>query len=148
MHQIQPVILCGGSGTRLWPLSREQFPKQFISLMGQASLFQQTLQRLEGLINIQPAVIVGNEAHRFLVSEQLHQIDSRADALILEPQGRNTAPALTLAALYISQQDPEQLLLVMPSDHVMLRPQGLKQVSTQIKFLTNTKIRLILLQRY
>lgn len=131
MSQLQPVILCGGSGTRLWPLSREQFPKQFISLMGQASLFQQTLQRLEGLIDIQPAVIVGNEAHRFLVQEQLRQIQIPAEALILEPEGRNTAPALTLAAFYASQKNPQSLLLVMPSDHVMLRPQGLKQILPQ-----------------
>ncbi len=138
MSQIQPVILCGGSGTRLWPLSREHFPKQFISLMGQASLFQQTQQRLEGLINIQPAMIVGNEAHRFLVQEQLRQIQSQADVLILEPEGRNTAPALTLAAFYASQGDPQSLLLVMPSDHVMLRPQGLKQVLPQATLLAET----------
>lgn len=123
-----PVILCGGSGTRLWPLSREHFPKQFISLMGQATLFQQTLQRLEGVPDLLKPMVIGNEEHRFLIREQMGQIEQEAQVLILEPEGRNTAPALTLAALWgqahLEADNP--LLLVMPSDHAILRPDAFR----------------------
>lgn len=119
MTQILPVILCGGSGTRLWPLSREHFPKQFITLFGQASLFQQTLQRLDGIPNVLDPVIIGNEEHRFLAQQQLKHIGRDAQVMILEPIGRNTAPALSLAALWAKEQN-DVLLLVMPSDHVIV----------------------------
>lgn len=122
---IVPVILCGGSGTRLWPLSRENFPKQFISLLGQASLFQQTLQRLKGIHNLGPVLVVGNDEHRFLMQEQLRQINLQAELLILEPEARNTAPAMTQAALWAEAHVPDAVLLVMPSDHVIMRPEGL-----------------------
>lgn len=125
---LQPVVLSGGSGTRLWPLSREAVPKQFLALTGAHSLLQQTLRRLDGLEVEQPRagvgllapIVVCNEAHRFLVAEQLRQLERRASAIILEPVGRNTAPALTLAALGALHQSPEDpVLLVMPADHLI-----------------------------
>src|ERR1700710_968363 len=100
---IQPVIMAGGSGTRLWPLSRAGFPKQFLALSGDESLFQQAVTRLTGLgsadIPVQAPLIVGNAEHRFLALEQLREIKVDPVSVILEPVGRNTAPALTLAAL-------------------------------------------------
>ena len=90
---LQPVLLAGGAGTRLWPLSREFYPKQFLSLVDELTLFQQTLLRLDGLSNVAKPLVVCNEAHRFLVSEQLRQLDRNALDIIVEPVGRNTAPA-------------------------------------------------------
>lgn len=107
MIQITPVILCGGSGTRLWPLSRAGFPKQFLSLTGNESLFQQAAQRLVALgadyIQVAKPLIVTGEDHRFLASEHLREIGIEPGAALLEPVGRNTAPALTLAALAAQQ---------------------------------------------
>src|SRR5512146_1361159 len=120
--RIQPVVLCGGSGTRLWPLSREQYPKQLLALNGELTLLQATLRRMNGFPTAaQPAapIVVCNEEHRFLISEQLRAIGVQAGAIILEPVGRGTAPALTLAALHpLADDDP--VLLVMPSDHAIL----------------------------
>jgi mannose-1-phosphate guanylyltransferase/mannose-6-phosphate isomerase len=103
MIQVTPVILCGGSGTRLWPLSRTGFPKQFLCLTGNESLFQQAAQRLSALgnehIQVAAPVIVSGEDHRFLASEQLREVGIALGSALLEPVGRNTAPALTLAAL-------------------------------------------------
>ena len=103
MIHITPVILCGGSGTRLWPLSRAGFPKQFLSLTGNESLFQQAAQRLAALsaddIQVAKPLIVTGEEHRFLAAEQMREVGIELGAAILEPVGRNTAPALTLAAL-------------------------------------------------
>lgn len=118
---IVPVILCGGSGTRLWPLSRQDYPKQFLKLMGEYSLFQQTLLRLAPLykqadIDLKPAIVVANEAHRFLVLDQLHKINYNAD-IILEPSAKNTAPSLTLAALQAQEKYANALLIVLPADH-------------------------------
>src|SRR6478735_11836631 len=112
---LTPVILSGGSGTRLWPLSRELYPKQLLPLVGQRTMLQETVLRLEGLGAAAP-IVVCNEAHRFLVAEQLRQLDSAPQAIILEPVGRNTAPAIALAAL---QAAPDALLLVLPADHVI-----------------------------
>ena len=112
---ITPVILSGGSGTRLWPLSRELYPKQLLPLVGERTMLQETALRLEGLDAAAP-IIVCNEAHRFLVAEQLRQIDLKPQAIVLEPVGRNTAPAIALAAL---QAAPDALLLVLPADHVI-----------------------------
>lgn len=123
MIQVVPVILCGGSGTRLWPLSRTGFPKQFLCLTGNESLFQQTAQRLTGLgndhIQIAAPLIVSGEEHRFLVSEQLREVGVELGAAILEPVGRNTAPALMLAALAASQDGQDPVLVVTPADQTV-----------------------------
>lgn len=113
-----PVILSGGSGTRLWPHSRKYFPKQFLPFISEQSLFQETLQRLEGL-NAEPPLVICNEAHRFIVAEQLRQHEIQAQSILLEPVGRNTAPAVAIAALQANTQNPDSILLVLPADHVI-----------------------------
>ncbi len=117
--KIYPVILSGGAGTRLWPLSREHYPKQLLALVGEQTMLQQTASRLDGMPNIQAPIVVSNEEHRFLVAEQLRQLNKTPQAIILEPVGRNTAPALTLAALALMKSDPDAIMLVMPADHVV-----------------------------
>ena len=112
---ITPVILSGGSGTRLWPLSRELYPKQLLKLLGTHTMLQDTVLRLAGLTATSP-VVVCNESHRFLVAEQLRQLQIKPQAIVLEPCGRNTAPAIALAAYAAA---PEALLLVLPADHVI-----------------------------
>ena len=119
MSRIVPVILSGGSGTRLWPLSREHYPKQLLALAGELTMLQDTAMRLDGAAEQAPALIVCNEEHRFLVAEQLRQIDRMPQDILLEPFGRNTAPALTLAALAVTAREPEAVMLVMPADHVV-----------------------------
>ncbi|MFQ5468980.1 MAG: mannose-1-phosphate guanylyltransferase/mannose-6-phosphate isomerase [Gammaproteobacteria bacterium] len=128
--RILPVILSGGSGTRLWPLSREYSPKQLLAPFGEHTLLQGTIRRLEGIgvvqdsnktLDIHNPLIICNEEHRFLVAEQLRQIDIEPDRIMLEPFGRNTAPAMTLAALQALKDDP--VLLVMPADHIILDKQ-------------------------
>ena len=114
-----PVILSGGSGSRLWPLSREHYPKPLLPLTSERSLLQDTASRLDGLPEVCDAVYVCNEEHRFLVAEQVAAMGRTPETIILEPEGRNTAPALTLAALYISRSDPDSLMVVMPADHVI-----------------------------
>lgn len=114
---IQPVILSGGSGTRLWPLSREQLPKQFLRLTSSQSLLQQTLMRLAGL-DAQPPMLMGHHAHRFLMAEQLRESGLSA-TLVLEPEARNTAPAIACAALLARQAGDDPLLLVLPADHAI-----------------------------
>ncbi|WP_445621075.1 mannose-1-phosphate guanylyltransferase/mannose-6-phosphate isomerase [Kushneria sp. Sum13] len=115
-----PVILSGGSGTRLWPVSRHDYPKQFLPLMdAEHSLLQQTLLRLEGLKNVSDPIMVCNEAHRFLVAEQLRQLDVAHGGIVLEPVGRNTAPAIALAAFQALEAHDDALLLIMPADHVI-----------------------------
>jgi len=114
-----PVILSGGSGSRLWPQSRREYPKQFLPLTDHnTTMIQQTALRLQGL-PISAPIVVCNEQHRFMVAEQLQQISIKADAILLEPCGRNTAPAVTLAALQALTQDEDALLLVLPADHVI-----------------------------
>jgi len=117
--KIVPVILSGGSGTRLWPLSRQQYPKQFLTLLGNKSMFQETLLRLKGVSNLANPVIVCNENHRFLVAEQLNQIGINNAAIILEPIGRNTAPAITAAAMQIINNIDKKnsVMLVLSADH-------------------------------
>jgi len=117
--KLQPVILSGGSGTRLWPLSRELYPKQLLCLAGDNTLLQQTVARLDGLEGVSAPMVVCNEEHRFLVAEQLREMNVTAADIILEPVGRNTAPALTLAALAATGGGEDPLLLVMPADHVI-----------------------------
>lgn len=122
---IQPVILSGGSGTRLWPLSREQMPKQFLRLTSSQSLLQQTLSRLTGLTSAAP-ILMGHHSHRFLMAEQLREMDQTA-TLVLEPEGRNTAPAIACAALLARQSGDDPLLLVLPADHVIGDVQAFQQ---------------------
>jgi len=120
---VQPVIMAGGSGTRLWPLSRAGYPKQFLVLSGQTSLFQQAVSRLQGLadshISMRPALVVGNEEHRFLVLDQLHELAIEPAAVLLEPVGRNTAPAMTLAALQATQGGADPVLVVAAADQTV-----------------------------
>ena len=131
---LQPVILSGGSGTRLWPLSREAYPKQFQPLTSEHTMLQETLTRLDGLsdehpqqgIEALPAIVVCNAAHRFLVAEQFRLLRREVAAIILEPTGRNTAPALTLAALSARADGADPVLLVMPADHTIVNDQGFR----------------------
>ena len=121
--RIQPVVLSGGSGTRLWPLSREHYPKQLIPFVEDDSLFQATVRRIEGggggFEAAARPIVVCNESHRFLIAEQLRQLGVASEALILEPVGRNTAPALTLAALAMEAAGSDAVMLIMPADHVI-----------------------------
>ncbi len=129
---IYPVVLAGGSGTRLWPLSKSRYPKQFLSIGGERSLLQQALLRLDGLANAAAPVIVCNEEHRHLVAEHCRQAGVTPSAIVLESAGRSTAPALTLGALCaadlarrdVSASDPDPVLLVSPADHVLRGPQA------------------------
>jgi mannose-1-phosphate guanylyltransferase/mannose-6-phosphate isomerase len=120
---VQPVIMAGGSGTRLWPLSRAGYPKQFLVLSGNQSLFQQAAQRLAGLaasdLAVEAPLIVGNEEHRFLVLDQLRELRQEPAAVLLEPMGRNTAPALTLAALQALESGADPVLVVTPADQTV-----------------------------
>jgi mannose-1-phosphate guanylyltransferase / mannose-6-phosphate isomerase len=118
---VTPVVLCGGSGTRLWPLSRAGFPKQFLAVHGESSLFQNTVKRLLALellgVKLQPCLVVTHEEHRFLASEQLREMQIQQALLLLEPTARNTAAALTLAALQATQGGADSILIASPSDH-------------------------------
>ena len=120
---ITPVILCGGTGSRLWPLSRSAYPKQFVTLTGSESLFQQAVMRVSQLrtidFNINDTLVVTNEEHRFIALEQLQQLDDTSAKLFLEPIGRNTAPALTMAAMLAEQDDKDPILVVTPSDQII-----------------------------
>src|SRR5688500_6114288 len=121
MNTLIPIILSGGSGTRLWPLSREKFPKQLLSLINEDSLLQATVRRMDGFegIKLKPPIIVCNEEYRFVIAEQL-RVMHRKGTLLLEPIGRNTAPALTLAVLAAMREGGDPILLMMPSDHVIM----------------------------
>ena len=121
--QVWPVVMAGGSGTRLWPLSRSGFPKQFLVLSGNSSLFQQAVSRLQGLaddtIAVAAPLVVGNEEHRFLVLDQLRELKIDPAAVVLEPMGRNTAPAVTLAALQALEGGADPVLVVTPADQTV-----------------------------
>lgn len=121
--QIQPVIMAGGSGTRLWPLSRAQYPKQFLVLQGNRSLFQEATQRVASMkaddIAVAPPCIVGNEEHRFLMLDQLREVEAPPATVLLEPMGRNTAPAMTLATLHATQDDRDPVLVVVSADQTV-----------------------------
>ena len=130
MTKIIPVVMAGGSGTRLWPLSRKMFPKQFLPLMSELSMFQETLGRLNANLDqnnnltIARPIVVCNEEHRFIVAEQLRKTKDQAHSILLEPVGRNTAPAVALAALDSLAQDEDPLLLVLAADHVIREPKA------------------------
>ncbi len=126
---IVPVILSGGSGQRLWPVSRELFPKQLISLVSDRSLLQETAARLQGGPFAAP-IIVCNEDHRFLIAEQLLESGIEPGAIILEPDRRNTAPAATLAAMVLLRDDPDAVMLLAPSDHVIAKPKAFMDAVT------------------
>lgn len=136
MIQVTPVILCGGSGTRLWPLSRTGFPKQFLCLAGKDSLFQQAVQRLNMLggaaseaaaVQATAPLIVTGEEHRFLAQEQLREIGVPQASYLLEPAGRNTAPALTLSALAAQDSGTDPVLVVTPADQTVTDAQEFDQ---------------------
>jgi mannose-1-phosphate guanylyltransferase/mannose-6-phosphate isomerase len=122
-----PLILSGGSGTRLWPLSRELYPKQLLPLVGKLTMLQDTVARVQGLPDVSAPVVVCNDSHRFMVAEQLREAGIPAQAIILEPVGRNTAPAVAIVALFAVERartardggDPDPVLLVLPADHVL-----------------------------
>ncbi|MBF0126900.1 MAG: mannose-1-phosphate guanylyltransferase/mannose-6-phosphate isomerase [Magnetococcales bacterium] len=116
---ILPVILSGGSGTRLWPLSRAGHPKQFLALMGEETLFQAAMRRLQGLPDTLSPILVCNEQHRFLAAEQARLLGVVPLAILLEPEGRNTAPAVACAAIHALSRHPDALLLVLPADHLI-----------------------------
>jgi len=135
MIQVAPVILCGGSGTRLWPLSRAGFPKQFLVLSGTTSLFQQAVERVNQLsrsdIAVGTTLVVTNEEHRFLSLEQLREISDINATLLLEPTGRNTAPALTLAALQATEDGQDPILVVTPADQTVQNPVAFQKALEQ-----------------
>lgn len=144
MTDLYPVILCGGSGTRLWPLSREQYPKQLLALVDEDTLLQATVKRIAELENIlddvtvKTPVIVTNESHRFLVAEQLREICPSKPYILLEPEAKNTAPALSLAAHFIKELSPNALMLVMPADHVINQPDKfLEAIKSGVPFTDN-----------
>ena len=114
---LTPVVLCGGSGTRLWPLSRSHLPKQFLPLVSERTMLQETVMRLQGLDGAEAPIAIANEEHRFLVAEQLREISRPAQALVLEPAGRGTAAAAAAAALMLPEKDA--VMLVMPADHAI-----------------------------
>lgn len=116
---IIPVILAGGSGTRLWPMSRQHYPKQLLKLFGDKTMLQQTISRLNGVANLAAPIVVCNEEHRFMVAEQLHEIGQAKSSIILEPVARNTAPALALAAIHARTLAENPILLVLSADHMI-----------------------------
>ena len=129
---IQPVILSGGSGTRLWPLSREKYPKQLLPLIGSDSLLQATVRRLDGIhgVDLSPPLVVSNEDYRFVIAEQLRLL-GKSGTILLEPLGRNTAPALTVAAHMALKSGSDCVLLVMPADHVIVDVEAFQRVVLQ-----------------
>jgi mannose-1-phosphate guanylyltransferase/mannose-6-phosphate isomerase len=129
-----PAIMAGGSGTRLWPLSRKEFPKQFLNLTSDYSMLQQTLSRLEGTGHSAP-ILLASDKHRFLVAEQLRQSNSKHNKIVLEPFGRNTAPAIAIAAFMAASQSPENVLLVLSADHNITDVEGFKTAVAQAQIL-------------
>ena len=120
---IIPVILSGGSGTRLWPLSRADYPKQLIPLAGEKTMIQQTIERVQGLNTASP-IVVCNEKHRFIIAEQLREIGIEHAPIIIEPVAKNTAPAIVAACIHAEKIDPESVVLVLPSDHCIENTQA------------------------
>ncbi|MFN2300808.1 MAG: mannose-1-phosphate guanylyltransferase/mannose-6-phosphate isomerase [Gammaproteobacteria bacterium] len=119
---IVPVVMCGGAGTRLWPLSRRQHPKQFLKLYGEYTPFQEAIRRCGAIKSAEAPLVIGNESHRFLIIDDLAEIGAAGIEVMLEPVSRNTAPALAMAALHAARKDPQTLLLAMPADHFIEDP--------------------------
>ncbi len=134
-NNLIPVILCGGTGSRLWPLSRAKFPKQYLSLISQSnkSLLQQTVERLETLENRENPIFICNEDHRFIVAEQIREINVKPKEIVLEPFARNTAPALAIAALKAIEDGSDPILLVLAADHVIKNNQQFLKTITAAK---------------
>ncbi len=129
---IIPVILSGGSGTRLWPLSREAYPKQFLPLVDRRTLLQNTALRIAGLADATAPLVVCNEEHRFMLAEQLRAVGIQPAAVILEPVGRNTAPAVAVAALHAQREGTDPTLLILPADHVIADVEGFRAAVRQV----------------
>ena len=121
---IHPVLLSGGSGSRLWPLSRESFPKQLLPLAGELTMLQETASRAMGDARFGPITVIANEQHRFIIAEQLRDVGAREPLVVLEPMARNTCFAAAVAALTVAARDPEGVMLLMPADHVIRRPEA------------------------
>jgi mannose-1-phosphate guanylyltransferase len=117
-EKLHPVVLSGGSGSRLWPLSRGLFPKQLLALAGENSLIQDTVLRAKA-VDCHAPIIICNAEHRFLIAEQMRAANVAPARIVLEPAGRNTAPAVAIAALMIAEKDPDGIALVMPADHIV-----------------------------
>ena len=142
-YNFLPVILCGGQGTRLWPLSRKSYPKQFLKLNSKAgiSLLQQTQKRLKDIKNISDPILICNESHRFIVAEQMREIEVKPNSIILEPTGKNTAPAITLAALKALENGNNPILIVLASDHLIRDNQSfMKSLDSAINLANSNKI--------
>src|SRR5205814_1716028 len=128
--QIIPVIMCGGAGTRLWPVSRESLPKQFVPLVGQASTFQQVLGRISDPELFARPIVITNADFRFVVAEQLQECGVEAD-IVLEPMRRDSGPAVAVAAALAAERDPQTIVVVLASDHVIQNPQGFHDACQQ-----------------
>ena len=125
-----PVILCGGTGTRLWPLSRASYPKQFLALniQNDKTLLQETYQRIQGIQGLQAPFLICNEEHRFIVAEQIRQINLKESTIFLEPIARNTAPAIALAAIHIINRNPNSIMGIYPADHLIIGHTKFEQI--------------------
>ncbi len=137
MSAVIPVVLSGGAGTRLWPLSREMYPKQLLALTSKQTMLQDTVARLAGIAQALAPIVVCNEAHRFTVAEQLRAVEAGAAAILLEPVGRNTAPAVALAALKALEMASDAVLIVAPADHVIRDAQGFQRAAEVAVSLAN-----------
>ena len=136
-ESVIPVILCGGTGSRLWPLSRKSYPKQFLSInnVSNESLLQQTYKRIRNLKGLKQPILICNEEHRFIVAEQMREINIKPSSILLEPIGRNTAPAITLAALKSLEFEEDSILLVLSSDHIIGdNDQFIKVINSGLKY--------------
>ena len=133
---MKPVVLAGGTGSRLWPKSRAALPKQFLSLTSNSTMLQDTITRLKGT-NAEPPVFICNDAHRFLVAEQLRKKNIEHDGILLEPVGRNTAPAIALAALHATKNENDPVLLVLAADHLIKDQSAFHSAITKAEVLAN-----------